>query len=425
MRKSKTQKGITLIALIITIVVLLILAAVAISSIQNDGILGHAIDAGDKYNNAVANEQEVLDSYLNFLNNGGLGQGSGSVTPPQEEVDYRVGETTVSEVKNVNSTINGQAYSSTNPIIPAGFMAKNTATSKWNEGNLAEEVKKGLVITDGTNEFVWIPVAEISEMANLVSTTDNKDANGRINYQGKLYNFTSTGATELTNYGQGTESAREPANIGDNTSRFTTITWTEDYYQKAFNKMVESVKQYKGFYVGRYEMSLSSTGKAQSKSGETSLANDSDANNWWGLYEKALTYSNSGVISEMIWGCQYNAMLRWMQGNSIAVTSSTPTDTSRNATASKNTTRVTGAQKSNDILNNIYDLLGNSAEWTQQASSNYHRVYRGGPYNGSGSISPNLPRLLLSEYYQWRHWFSSHTLCRNVGMRTVKKDVKK
>jgi len=75
-RKTKAQKGITLIALIITIVVLLILAAVAISSIQNDGILGHAIGAGDKYNNAVANEQEVLGSYMNFLNNGGLGGNS-------------------------------------------------------------------------------------------------------------------------------------------------------------------------------------------------------------------------------------------------------------------------------------------------------------------------------------------------------------
>jgi len=86
MRKTKMEKGITLIALIITIVVLLILASVAISSIQNDGILSHAIGAGDKYNNAVANEQEVLGSYMNFLNNGGLGGNSDiEYTPKNRE----------------------------------------------------------------------------------------------------------------------------------------------------------------------------------------------------------------------------------------------------------------------------------------------------------------------------------------------------
>ena len=44
-RKTKMEKGITLIALIITIVVLLILAATAISSITNDGVLQYAQNA--------------------------------------------------------------------------------------------------------------------------------------------------------------------------------------------------------------------------------------------------------------------------------------------------------------------------------------------------------------------------------------------
>jgi len=65
------ERGITLIALIITIVVLLILAAVAISSITNDGILSYAQNAAKDYNQAVKNEQEMLQEYMNFLNNGG------------------------------------------------------------------------------------------------------------------------------------------------------------------------------------------------------------------------------------------------------------------------------------------------------------------------------------------------------------------
>jgi len=69
MKKTKAEKGITLIALIITIVVLLILAAVAISSIQNDGILHYAQNAADSWNKAQINEQATLDSYLSYLDN--------------------------------------------------------------------------------------------------------------------------------------------------------------------------------------------------------------------------------------------------------------------------------------------------------------------------------------------------------------------
>ena len=67
MKKTKAQKGITLIALIITIVVLLILAAVAIGSIQNDGILSYTENVVNKYNQSQRDEQGVLDQYLGYL----------------------------------------------------------------------------------------------------------------------------------------------------------------------------------------------------------------------------------------------------------------------------------------------------------------------------------------------------------------------
>jgi len=69
MKKTKMEKGITLVALIITIVVLLILAAVAIAAIQNENILSHANNAAVKYNQAVQNEQDTLGGYLNYLDN--------------------------------------------------------------------------------------------------------------------------------------------------------------------------------------------------------------------------------------------------------------------------------------------------------------------------------------------------------------------
>ena len=67
MRKTRTEKGITLVALIVTIVVLLVLATVAISSIQNDGIISKAQDVANKFNEAQANEQNMLNEYLSYF----------------------------------------------------------------------------------------------------------------------------------------------------------------------------------------------------------------------------------------------------------------------------------------------------------------------------------------------------------------------
>ena len=64
MKKSKTQKGITLIALIITIVVLLILAVVTINAIQGDGIIEYASNAADEYTAKADEEQETINTLL-------------------------------------------------------------------------------------------------------------------------------------------------------------------------------------------------------------------------------------------------------------------------------------------------------------------------------------------------------------------------
>ena len=92
MKKTKLEKGITLIALIITIVVLLILAAVAISSIKNDNILGYAINAAKDYNQAVKNEQSELEKYKEFLdiNSGGIPELTESYLSKLAEQGYSV-----------------------------------------------------------------------------------------------------------------------------------------------------------------------------------------------------------------------------------------------------------------------------------------------------------------------------------------------
>ena len=68
MKKIKTEKGITLVALIITIVVLLILAAVAIGTVRESDIIEHAQNAAGGYNQAKANELDMLTGYEETIN---------------------------------------------------------------------------------------------------------------------------------------------------------------------------------------------------------------------------------------------------------------------------------------------------------------------------------------------------------------------
>lgn len=60
------NKGITLITLVVTIIVLLILAGITIGTITDDnGIIKKAQEAANKTQDAARNEQEALNGLLN------------------------------------------------------------------------------------------------------------------------------------------------------------------------------------------------------------------------------------------------------------------------------------------------------------------------------------------------------------------------
>lgn len=86
-----------------------------------------------------------------------------------------------------------------------------------------------------------------------------------------------------------------------------------------YQKMVESVEKYKGFYVGRYETSLNGT-TVQSQAGQTPMSNI----NWYQMYyyqDSTRNISNpyygssSSVVSSMISGSQWDAMLNFILTN--------------------------------------------------------------------------------------------------------------
>lgn len=67
----RTEKGITLVALIITIVVLLILAVVAIATVNNTDIIGYANKAADLYQQKKDDESITFDNLNHLLGNSG------------------------------------------------------------------------------------------------------------------------------------------------------------------------------------------------------------------------------------------------------------------------------------------------------------------------------------------------------------------
>ena len=67
MLKDRKSKGITLVALIITIIILLILAGISISALANTGIFQKAKDAKKANENAELEQNTRLDEYESEL----------------------------------------------------------------------------------------------------------------------------------------------------------------------------------------------------------------------------------------------------------------------------------------------------------------------------------------------------------------------
>lgn len=220
----KRNKGITLIALVITIIVLLILAGVSISLLSVDnGILQKATTAKTNTYNAQIKER------IQLAYTAALAYGKGTLTEPNlrneltkefgDDYDLSEDSTTNEFVISVNEIERLRISKET--TIPSGgdtIQAGETAiggTKKYNSnGKIAiipenftvsateNSINSGLVVTgpDGS-EFVWIPIdcntlAPIGEssvtnypMANLSNSTGN--------YEGILYDVKVNGSSKI------------------------------------------------------------------------------------------------------------------------------------------------------------------------------------------------------------------------------------
>ena len=105
-KKRQANKGITLIALVVTIVVLIILATVSINTVLGDnGIISRAQKARDSYSNSQKSEDEQMAVLANEMaqydtKGGGSGGGSDTPTKPAEGITATVEGKTVTITKD-------------------------------------------------------------------------------------------------------------------------------------------------------------------------------------------------------------------------------------------------------------------------------------------------------------------------------------
>jgi len=250
-KRFKNSKGITLIALVITIIVLLILAGVAISMLSGEnGILKQAAEAKTETEikstreaiklgaiaamtnkNHIIEDADKLEEALNEQDLKITGNVDGSkeevyrakindkdyVITPQGEVipvekdvtklTKKVEENTMYEDETALKTATKQA------LIPKGFKVSSDTEE--------QKIDTGLVVIapDGS-EFVWVPVDDVifDETTTIEVGTYTPMAilqSGTTNYQGVSYDLNkASGSQEVYNlatYGVGTTNYREPS----------------------------------------------------------------------------------------------------------------------------------------------------------------------------------------------------------------------
>ena len=183
-QKLKENKGITLIALVITIIVLLILAGVSIAMLTGEnGILSQAAKAKEETEKAQANEAAILDEYNKYLNNAIGGTAGGEVEGPQPTPEPEPGgsletrDNGVIEIKWLKDDTYNVSETANAPVIKSDLPANTTMKlvkydgSNWIEGT-DYDYKAGSGIADNTESkwanaevtidnvksyFVWIP----------------------------------------------------------------------------------------------------------------------------------------------------------------------------------------------------------------------------------------------------------------------------
>lgn len=345
----------------------------------------------------------------------------------KEEIIEENKTTTSTEEKTNDINVENATEETVNTVEFEDDTTDDTSTTDSTELTLEEQQAKNIFdLQKERNQYVWVPIDDISKLYGV-------DNNGKL--WGKLYNFSSSGRsnrnwtetngimsiTNATNY-------REPDVISNNQyydidsysymhnnglgqTRYEML--AQELEQK-YLEIMESIKKYGGFYIGRYE-----TGGLSSTAVINKMNTDIGSQNWYTMYKKCLTLkgNNNNITTMMITGSLWDETLDWIVSsgatnsegttltyqlvgsnsttfgnyynatfNYIAKDAEMPTATETKAISTS--TRIPAGSAEYTKTNNIYDMAGNVWEWTTEAYSTGSRVYRGGVYYNNGNDYP-------------------------------------
>ena len=386
----KRERGITLIALVVTIVVLLILAGVSINALfGNNGIIEKAKEAQNKMDKATENDQKEINELTNWLDNQVNGTTGGGTTGEDDN------PSTTPKISRLIGTVVDKntkaedAYG--NKItIPKGFKvlahgtAAGSATYTYSGDNIPA-VQDGIVIENGTdgNQFVWVPVGTIKNKDN----TTNTITLGRYEFD------SSTGVLKSNTPVQSATDYTKKEIIGGwfNELSETRIPGSDSKGATARNlaEFISTSLASGGYYIARFEADVTSVNetvsKIESKYNQIALCGSSQIN------AAKLAREMYGEIkenNELVYASDLVNSYAWDTAIIFIQTYSTETDASSYASKNKSTSHTyTGIN--NDKYCNIWDMSGNAWEWTTESSMNSgsdeydDAVIRGG-YFGNG-----------------------------------------
>ena len=365
MTNKKYDKGITLVALVITIIILLILATISIQSLTNTGLFAKAQEAKEKSQNAEENQAKTLNEYEDELNK----YISGTPATPQIK---KVADNIRSVLSTTDNTELQDAYGN-KIVVPAGFKIVSDSTT----GN-ATTVDKGIVIEDANvdsegkatatsgSQFVWVPVGKI------YTDVSKTEANTKTIELGR-YEFDSTGNKSAYS-GDYVEEDKGNTN--------TTLKNWGNTIAKNITNFKNSVAANGGYYIGRYEARTTTkrTASGNALTQITEKGTDQVYNYVKQLQAAQLAqsmYNSDKFTSDLMNSYAWDTAILFLQtcGTNTAYSRKNSVNTTLSQTG-------TNTESTKDIQCNVYDMASNVYEWNTETSNDSSSpcVNRGGGY---------------------------------------------
>ena len=372
---KRGQAAITLVALVVTIVVLILLAGVSINLvIGNNGIMQKAAKGREDYKVAAINEQLDLNKIEDYIEDGANGI---VLIESVKGGNYFEAPTTVKDT-------NGNLIK-----VPQGFKIAQDSGLNVTEGIVIEDndVIEGIGNNRG-NQYVWVPVG------NDIKKSDGTTVNITLGRYEFASNGTPTLKQDAVNYTQEIEVTYDSYKYKELTiSRAGTVDSNNrlnDTNTTALNLkgFIDSVKENGGYYIARYEASYGVDGKANSKVSDSYTTSKSTPNKEGQLWN-CITQIDAATASRNLYTTISSDLINsyaWDTAIVYIQNFSGDADYSKQNGRSINTA-LTNTGANSDEKCKINDMASNNLELTTEyctyvdSGINYPCTCRGGIYN--------------------------------------------